>query len=352
MPDIVQQLNEWVAALPQFAGASPHVEYKYERDGVPRYLVTTDSGKALLKHYRNTGVARPANTLQRKPADMAHAEAAALREFAPIGLAPELLWEDELPEQLGGSCTIYRWVEGVPADVAGIEESGVRTWSEALLKVHAGSTDLKFIAPHPRNLAGWWIRVHEQYRDLQPSFLNTLPPHVEKALSTLTQSVAGDANAHQRFWQTGKLVPVHGSPQLHNVVLKPDSVVLVDWARFGLGDPAYELANGVWNLSIAGREALVEELVRPYTDRADDVMLERRIMIYRRLIPYCRWLAVLSRRANGEPLTEDDRKNGSYYLQSSMMVYGWREGAVDEVLPDFAAWLAGEGTANKASIDG
>ncbi len=340
MSETVQQLAEWIASLPEFGG-TPTVEYKYERDGVPRYLVIGRGEKSLLKLYRDTG-SRPANTLERGARDMARAEAAALREFAPSGLAPRLVWEGEIPPHIGGYGVIYRWVDGAPADLDGLTEGDVRQWSDALWNVHAGSTDLKFIAPHSRDLGSWWIRAHEQYREILPTFLSTLPPHVETALSTLTQSTAGDANAHKRFWQGGKLVPVHGSPALHNVVLGGGHVTLVDWSWFGLGDPAYELANAVWNLAIAGHETLLEELVRPYTEKADDVMLERRVMIYRRLLPYKRWLDLLSRRANGEAITQGDIEHGSFYLESSMLVYGWREGAIQEVLPDFAAWLAQE----------
>lgn len=339
MSETVQQLVEWVGSLPRFAGSAPTVEYKYERDGMPRYMVTASGEKALLKLYFGTG-SRPANVLQRKAGDMARAEAAALREFAPAGVAPELIWEGETPWSDGGHAVIYRWADGEPANVAKLTESLVAQWSDALWTVHAGSTDLKFVAPHPCDLGSWWIRAHEQYRELLPSFLGTLPPHVETALSTLTQSTAGDANAHKRFWQGARLAPVHGSPQLYNVVFTANGVTLVDWSRFGLGDPAHEIANAVWNMAIAGHESLLEDLVRPYTQKADDVMLERRVMIYRRLLPYKRWLDLLSRRARGEAMTQGDIEHGSFYLESSMLVYGWRERAIQEVLPDFAAWLA------------
>jgi hypothetical protein len=198
---------------------------------------------------------------------------------------------------------------------------------------------VKLIAPHPRNLAGWWNRIHEQYRDLPPGFLASLPHALEESLVGLVQSVSGDANAHIRFWQGASLVPVHGSVAMRNVIVDDRHVMLVDWARFGLGDPAFELASAVWGMALSGNESLVEHLAVPYLRLAGDIMLERRVMIYRRLLPFGRFLDLLHRRWRGETLTAEQEKHGTMLLSAAMSVYGWPHQTINETMRQFTNWL-------------
>lgn len=340
MAILIDKLNSWIATLPEYAGQSPSLAYRYERDGVPRYIVTTGEQRAIFKLYieRTAGAPSPYN---RNAQTLAEAEAVALREYAEANLAPELLWQGEMPGEIGGYGVIYRWIDGLPADAGDFSAEDAVRLADVLWAIHESSPGIKLVAPHPRDLAAWWIRRHEQYRELSPDFIAALPRRVEAALSRLTQSVAGDANAHKRFWGTSRLAPVHGAVEMHNVIVQPDRVVLVDWSRYGLGDGSYELANAVWNMAIAGREEHIERVVEAYTSRADDVMLEHRVQIYRRLLPYGRWLDLLSRLAREDAPTPGDLKHGPYYLFSAMTVYGGQETEISDAVRDFTAWLSG-----------
>jgi aminoglycoside phosphotransferase (APT) family kinase protein len=249
------------------------------------------------------------------------------------------VWAGELPGSIGGYGVVYRRVEGLSANEAYLTEAHAERLAHALYDVHYSGLNVKLIAPHPRNLAGWWNRVHEQYRDLPPEFLAGLPHALEESLAGLIQSVSGDANAHTRFWQGATLVPVHGSTIMRNVIFEDRRVTLVEWSRFGLGDPAYELAGAVWELALSGNEALVEHLAGPYLRLAGDVMLERRVMIYRRLVPFGRFLDLLHRSWRGEVLTPEEEKRGGVLLAAAMSVYGWPHQTIDETLAQFANWL-------------
>lgn len=339
MPDITHTIRQLARTLPELQDGSFEVTFKYEREGVPRYRITlSDGSRLLLKHYTGN-LKRGSSEVERGAKELSGAEAIGLREFAPLGLAPGLVWHGELPGEPGGYGVIYRRVEGIPADRATLTEVQARRLSDVLWEVHSRPPDLKLIAPHPRNLHGWWNRVHEQYRDLPPDFISSLPPAVEEAITRLIQSVSGDANAHIRFWQGSTLVPVHGNPAMHNVIVDGAGVVLVDWSRFGLGDRAFEVANAVWEMALSGSESLVDDLTGPYFRRADDVMLERRVLIYRRLLPFGRFLDVLHRHWHRDTLGTDAALHATRYLTTAMAVYGHQPHVIEAAESEFAMWL-------------
>lgn len=319
----------------------PEATFKYERNGVSHYLLNVGDTRLLLKHFTEKSGVR-VSVLERRARDLAQAEATGLKEYAAEGLAPEIVWTGEMPPEVEGYGVVYRWVEGLRADTAYLTEAHVERLARALRQVHNHSANMKLVAPHPRDLAGWWNRVHEQYRDLPPEFIAALPDAVEEALVALVQSVSGDANAHIRFWQGASLVPVHGNVTMRNVIVQGKQLTLVDWSHFGLGDPAYELAVAVWELSLAGNEGLVEQLAGPYLRQAGDVMLERRVMIYRRLLPFGRFLDFVHRRWRGETLTPEQVKHSTRYLSAAMMVYGWSQRTIDKTLGQFASWLTSQ----------
>lgn len=336
--DTLNDIRDWAGTLPGLESGSLEATFKYERDGVLYYAFTSGNTKVRFKHYIDRPGASP-TLLERRARDSAQAEATALELYAPQGLAPELVWAGEMPPKLGGHGVAYSRVEGLTADVAYLTEAHVERFARALFQVHSHTLDARLFAPHPRNLSGWWNRVHEQYRDLPHSFIAALPPALEESLVGLVQSVSGDANAHIRFWQGASLVPTHGNTSARNVIVGDRRVTLVDWSRFGLGDPAFELASAVWEMALSGNEALVERLAGPYLRQAGDIMLERRVMIYRRLLPFGRFLDLLHRRWRGDSLTPEQGIQGSRYLSAAMLVYGWPQRTMDETIGQFTSWL-------------
>ncbi|MDQ3706055.1 MAG: aminoglycoside phosphotransferase family protein [Chloroflexota bacterium] len=341
MPDTLTSIQDWAATLPGLESSQPEVTFKYERDGVRSYTLAAGDNRMRFKHYLDKPGTRP-SLVERSARDSAQAEATALELYADEGLAPGLVWSGEMPAELGGYGVVYRRAEGLTAEAAYLTEAHAERLARALRQVHGRPLQSKLVAPQPRNLAGWWNRVHEQYRDLPPEFTASLPPALEESLVGLVQSVSGDANAHIRFWQGASLVPVHGNLTMRNVIFEDRRVTLVDWSRFGLGDPAYELASAVWEMALSGNEALVEHLAGPYLRQAGDIMLERRVLIYRRLLPFGRFLDFLHRHWRGESPTSHRADVSSRYLSAAMSVYGWQQQTIDQTVSQFDIWLTSQ----------
>ncbi len=338
MSDVPGKIQDWAATLPNLTTGVPELTFKYERDGMRSYALTDGENRMRFKHYLDRQ-GRRATVLERNPREAAQAEGTALELYAAEGLAPELAWAGEMPPEVGGYGVVYRRVEGLTAEDAYLTEAHAERLGRALHQVHSRALSAKLLAPHPRNLAGWWNRVHQQYRDLPPGFIAALPPALEEALVGLVQSVSGDANAHIRFWQGATLVPVHGNLTMRNVIVEDRRVTLVDWSRFGLGDPAYELASAVWEMALSGNEALVEQLAAAYFRLAGDIMLERRVLIYRLLLPFGRFLDILHKLWRSEVAPSDEAHFSSRYLSAAMSVYGWPQQTVGDAVSQFDRWL-------------
>jgi hypothetical protein len=348
MPDTLNSIQDWAATLPGLESSQPEVTFKYERDGVRSYTLAAGDSRMRFKHYLDRPAAKP-SLLERSARDSAQAEATALELYAAEGLAPGLVWSGEMPPELGGYGVVYRRVEGLTAEAAYLTEAHAERLARVLSQVHSHTSQPKLVASQPRNLAGWWNRVHEQYRDLPPEFTASLPPALEESLVGLVQSVSGDANAHIRFWQGATLVPVHGNLTMRNVIFEDRRVTLVDWSRFGLGDPAYELASAVWEMALSGNEALVEHLAGPYLQQAGDIMLERRVLIYRRLLPFGRFLDFLHRHWRGGSPVSHRADASSRYLSAAMSVYGWQQQTVNQTVSQFDTWLTSQQTTESNS---
>ncbi len=338
MSDTLSSIESWASTLPGLETNPPYATFKYERDGVRSYTLASGDDRFRFKHYMDRPDMRQ-SILRRGPREASEAEATALEMYAGEGLAPELVWSGEMPPELGGYGIIYRRVEGVTADAADLTGANAEELGRALYQVHSHTLDAKLLSPRPRNLAGWWNRVHEQYRDLPPEFIAALPPALEEALVGLVQSVSGDANAHIRFWQGASSVPVHGNLTMRNVIVGEQQVTLVDWSNFGLGDPAYELASTVWEMALSGHESLAEDLAGPYLRETGEIMVERRVLIYRRLLPFGRFLDFLHRYRQADASVAAEVEASGRYLAAAMMVYGWPQQTIDEAVRQFASWL-------------
>src|SRR5688500_1434984 len=98
-------IRDWLATRPLFGGEVPDFEQLSHGPGADLYRLKWANEHAVLKLYKST------LTPTRKANDKRRAEATALALYAPKGLAPELLWEGELPEP-AGDALIYNWAEG------------------------------------------------------------------------------------------------------------------------------------------------------------------------------------------------------------------------------------------------
>ncbi len=277
-------LNEWISALRPFEGAEPQLKALSESDAL--YLIEWAGSKAVLKLFRDEGATTPGE----RAIDKAASEAEGLRRYSPRGLAPQLIWEGSLSDNMGGYAVIYKWVDGASLCDAP-SDADIDLYADALWAIHSEQTELKMLSPNPRNLETWWLRTHEKYRDSQADIQQSLPESVSNELGRLIQSVAADAQAHKRFWQGATLVPVQGNPTCDNVIMQGEQAVFINWQRFGLGDPAYEVTLAA---SQYFDKAQAKRILAHYVERANEPMLNTRIQLYCRLWPFGRVIALLA----------------------------------------------------------
>lgn len=336
----IESLSRWAASLPLFDGALPNLMPVSASSGGALFTAEWPGGKAALKLFADGGESRP---LALRAANRARAAAEGLRIFAPQGIAPALLWEGSLPgENTGTFAVVYRWVEDTGTlPLTMLNDAEAELYVDTLLRVHNEETPLKLLSPNPRNLEDWWLKTHEQYRDLEPQLAVGLPPSVYDTLARLIQSVAGDAQTHKRFWRGTPLRAVHGEPLSQNVVLDADRthMTLVSWQRFGLGDPAYEIASAIrqWDTPTA------EALTARYLAGVEDPAMGLRVEIYRRVLPFSSIVTTLSAAGKREGGWESSIVED---LHVCLETYGWSAPAISSTLRDMQEWGAGQpGTA-------
>ncbi|MDQ6694679.1 MAG: aminoglycoside phosphotransferase family protein [Chloroflexota bacterium] len=326
-------LADWAASQAIFGGAEMNISFMYRRDGAARYRLRWAGEQAILKLYTPYDLA--SGTLAPNTAkSRAAAEAAGLRAYSPIGLAPELLWEGIVP-QLEDRAVLYRWVEGQPLGRREIDNREAEIYAGALWQVHRAEISPSVTSPQPVNMDKWWLRVHELFRDLPGPLLESIPLEVYDAFSRLTQAVAADAQAHKRFWGHTPLTPVQGSPAPENLVINGDSALWVDWQLYGSGDPAYELAYVMWGIApYAGQEA-ADRIAETYLTRADDHMFSREVEIYKRVIPFGHIVRLLT---NVDSVGEEGAAHLRYYMKECLLIYSRPEGLAENVSTQLQQW--------------
>ncbi|MEO6457728.1 MAG: aminoglycoside phosphotransferase family protein [Chloroflexia bacterium] len=330
---------DWLATLPLFGGEVPDIEIYSQGVGADLYRLAWADMRAVLKHYKST------TNPTRKGADKRRAEAAALTLYALQGLAPDLLWEGEMPVYGQGDAIIYRWVGGKRASDITLTHEQLDLIATSLRTVHSNTSDLKLLSPAPRTLEVWWGRTHELYRDMQMRLAAHMPVEVSDTLSRLLQPVSGDVQAHKRFWQGAPLTFVHGRPEPTNIILNENCVILKNWQDFGLGDPSHEVAVASRLLAEQMGEDPAEHLIDNYLTGTEDNILARRIEIYRRVWPFGSLLSTVSTyldQVNGLSMTPEQFKSTAFHFHHLLVTYEWPTPTADRVVAVLDAWLSGE----------
>jgi thiamine kinase-like enzyme len=331
----------WLTALPPFAASPPEVLSTTQEEDYTLFTVTSSDTILAVKHYfererKQKPPIRPAK-------DRARAESLALKTYSSRAIAPKLLWSGDAPAHVGGCIAIYPSPQGISAARRQLDGKEIELYASALRTVHSDPVDLKLLSPRPRDLDAWWLQAHELYRDIPPDLLHALPPTIEDLLARLTQTVAADSHAHKRFWQGAALTPVHGAPFSHNLLLSDSATTLVDWQLFGLGDPAYEIAATSCILAASAGPLAADTLVESYLSHTDDIMLERRIKIYRRVWQFGYVLQLLhsiwDTAQHGEAQDAPSREGLVYHFRTCMETYGWTPNITEVALEELQTWL-------------
>ncbi|HEX9988115.1 MAG TPA: aminoglycoside phosphotransferase family protein [Chloroflexia bacterium] len=332
----------WFAALPPFAESPPEVLTTVQAEGHTLFTVSSAGVDLVVKHYfEREKKQKP--LIVRSAKDRARAESLALQAHAPRDIAPKLIWSGDAPTHIGGCIVIYRSPQGVSAAQRQLGNKEIESYASALRTIHSEPVHLKLLSPRPRNLDAWWLQIHEIYRDIPADLLHELPPTIEDLLGRLTQTVAADSHAHKRFWQDATLTPVHGTPSPHYILLADGAATLVDWQLFGLGDPAYEVAATSCMLAESSGPSAADKLIELYLSHTDDIMLERRIKIYRRVWQFGYVLQLLGSfwtSAQHDARTSEARESLVYHFRTCMETYGWTPNIPDIALEELRTWLA------------
>jgi hypothetical protein len=178
-----------------------------------------------------------------------------------------------------------------------------------------------------------------------------MPQPLRDSLTGLIQAVAADVQTHKRYWRGAALTPVHGYPLTHNLIIKGRTPVLVDWQRFGLGDPSFEVSYVSGMMSrFAGDEAS-DRFVARYLENAEDTTLAARIEIYRRVWPLSRVLYLLASAwglATGHGRTGTPRTALLYWgnalqfqLRRCLETYGRQAADVTSTVSLTREWMGG-----------
>lgn len=225
--------------------------------------------------------------------------------FAPLGLAPQPLWLDRIPETLPRSVLVYRWADGSAFDAGDLGQWQALAF--ALSQVHAApAEDLQRFSPHPVNLAYFWSVLGPSLPPLQ----NWLGTHRLLRLADLVGLLhargQGTVDAALPLWGAAP-APVHGDLRADNFLHAFGTIVLLDWELFGLGDPALEVARFLHEQRWAVSPELLEDWLDAYLDQVGDGAAQARIEVYRRrLLPLQDAAYLLS---GGMKLSAEDRRS-------------------------------------------
>jgi aminoglycoside phosphotransferase (APT) family kinase protein len=204
--------------------------------------------------------------------------------FGPLGLAPQPLWLDRIPETLPRSVLVYRWVEGAPFDAGDFGQW--QALASVLAQVHSTPVeDLDRFSPHPLNLSYFWSVLGPGLPSLQVGLANRRLPQLSDLVGRLHELGQRAVDAALPLWEQQPPTAVHGDLRLENVINRFGAPVLLDWELFGLGDPALEVARFLHNQRHAIAATWLDSWLAAYLDHLGDGTAAARSMVYHRLLP-------------------------------------------------------------------
>ena len=204
--------------------------------------------------------------------------------FAPLGLAPQPLWLDRIPETLPRSVLVYRWADGEAFDPS--DGYQWQTLAQTVAQVHTAAVDdMQRFSPHPVNLSYFWSVLGPSLPPLQNWLAAQGLVQLSDLLARLHARGQRAVDAALPLWDQAP-VAVHGDLRPENFLNSFGTVALLDWEMFGLGDPALEIARFLYEQRAAVPPELLEDWLDTYLDQRGDPAAQVRIDVYRRrLLP-------------------------------------------------------------------
>lgn len=262
--------------------------------------------------------------------------------FAPLGLAPRPLWMDRYPQGLARQVLVYAWADGDPPHPD--NPSHMVEMARAVAQIHAGDPEtVGRVSPNPINLAYLWRIVQPGI----PATQSWLAAHAGRGLALFFEKLAERAaSAVDRALPLGQMAaptPIHGDLRLDNCVVNPAGPILLDWERFGLGDPAQEVATFLLMDGLALGSVGADFWLQSYLDQAgaqlDQPNLAQRIAAYGPILRF-RQLAFLLdglRSLTPNDVEPDDRADTAHFLGRTVAAVAQASAEALEIdLPDTA----------------
>jgi hypothetical protein len=205
--------------------------------------------------------------------------------FYRIGSAPRPLWYDWQPNDLTRPVLVYEWAPGEvvsPSDVASLQ-----TFARLLAQVHSTDTDgMDRFSPHPVNLEVQWRLLSTSASNINVWLAQLGASELQERFRLLAEDVKGLVTQVEPLRQGQFPTPVHGDIRLENIIQAYGTVVFLDWELFGLGDPALEVAGFLHMNQAALSEEAREVWLDSYLSTVDQLGIEARIEVYRRMLPF------------------------------------------------------------------
>jgi len=194
-----------------------------------------------------------------------------MRMLASTGGAPEPLALDLRPEQPVAPCLIMSFVTGTRLVEGGIEAAMARRIGKACAEIHRQPVE-PLLRELPeldgwgyKDLLSYVVEVLEEYRAfLQWRSQDGLEDDdLTRYILSLLEWATGMAEMENTHWRHGTPKALcHGDLREFNMLLPENGIglILLDWERCGVGDPAYDMGwfLALANLSGDAEAALVE----------------------------------------------------------------------------------------------
>jgi hypothetical protein len=229
--------------------------------------------EAVLKLYLDAGQARSRRQFDGQG------------RFAPVGIAPQPLWYDRYPEGLSRQILVYIWVPGAPFDTT--DDGQLLALARSVATIHRGDPgEVRRFSPNPVNLDYWWRVQRGGFAPIR----GWLARRGAVALAALFDELAAQTERLVTdalpLWQGSAPTPVHGDLQVEHVIDSFGTAVLLDWERYGLGDPALEVATFLGRSQGTWAAERQRRWLAEYLALVDEPTLALRIELYQLLLPF------------------------------------------------------------------
>jgi Ser/Thr protein kinase RdoA (MazF antagonist) len=207
------------------------------------------------------------------------------QSFAPLGLAPRPRWYDRYPVGLSRQVLLYDWAPGDPIDLADADQ--LLAHAAGAARVHSSDVaEVMRFSPNPINLEYLWRILRTSIEQIDRWLASHKATTLQREFGRTAGAAVALINRALPLWEGAPPAPVHGDLKPDNSIYGRAGVVLLDWERFGLGDPAQEAAAFLH----ASRQALTGDLQAQWLERylllADQPGLDARVQAYRRVLPF------------------------------------------------------------------